>query len=177
MNLKSGHSLALWPLPWPACWLPPGARCRLCAGPRRRLDPGVRDRATARCSPGFPLRHQAQLRPANPAGLWTWHAAGRCQSGKQRPRLDPQGADFCRQVRHCALHRQRLPRGRQRPGSPPMAPSSCVASASRSPSPTWKPGPAGADGQATVKRLDFGVGGGDWADTKTIRMRPRQARS
>ena len=23
-------------------------------------------------------------------------------------------------------------------------------------------------GKATVKRLDFGVGGGDWADTKAI---------
>lgn len=23
-------------------------------------------------------------------------------------------------------------------------------------------------GKATVKRLDFGVGGGDWTDTKTI---------
>lgn len=34
---------------------------------------------------------------------------------------------------------------------------------------TWTPGaqPVLA-GKATVKRLDFGVGGGDWADTKTI---------
>jgi polyisoprenoid-binding protein YceI len=23
-------------------------------------------------------------------------------------------------------------------------------------------------GKATVKRLDFGVGGGDWSDTKTL---------
>ncbi|NEL42644.1 MAG: YceI family protein, partial [Xanthomonas perforans] len=34
---------------------------------------------------------------------------------------------------------------------------------------TWTPGtqPVLA-GKALVKRLDFGVGGGDWADTKTI---------
>ncbi|MFT3755197.1 MAG: YceI family protein [Pseudoxanthomonas sp.] len=34
---------------------------------------------------------------------------------------------------------------------------------------TWTPGaqPVLA-GKATVKRLDFGIGGGDWADTKTI---------
>ena len=34
---------------------------------------------------------------------------------------------------------------------------------------TWTPGakPVLA-GKATVKRLDFGVGGGDWADTRTI---------
>lgn len=34
---------------------------------------------------------------------------------------------------------------------------------------TWTPGPQPVlKGQATVKRLEFGVGGGDWADTKTI---------
>ena len=34
---------------------------------------------------------------------------------------------------------------------------------------TWKPGTQPVlTGKATVKRLDFGVGGGDWADTKTI---------
>lgn len=34
---------------------------------------------------------------------------------------------------------------------------------------TWTPGPAPVlAGKATVKRLDFGVGGGDWADTGTI---------
>jgi polyisoprenoid-binding protein YceI len=34
---------------------------------------------------------------------------------------------------------------------------------------TWKPGANPVlDGSAVVKRLDFGVGGGDWADTKTI---------
>ena len=34
---------------------------------------------------------------------------------------------------------------------------------------TWKPGAQPVlTGKATVKRLDFGVGGGDWADTKTI---------
>ncbi|HRN62991.1 MAG TPA: YceI family protein [Luteimonas sp.] len=34
---------------------------------------------------------------------------------------------------------------------------------------TWTPGtPALLSGKATVKRLDFGVGGGDWADTGTI---------
>ena len=34
---------------------------------------------------------------------------------------------------------------------------------------TWTPGsPATLSGKATVKRLDFGVGGGDWADTGTI---------
>ncbi|TWT21184.1 YceI family protein [Luteimonas marina] len=33
----------------------------------------------------------------------------------------------------------------------------------------WTPGaPATLSGKATVKRLDFGVGGGDWADTGTI---------
>lgn len=34
---------------------------------------------------------------------------------------------------------------------------------------TWTPGAQPVlKGKATVKRLDFGVGGGDWADTKTI---------
>lgn len=34
---------------------------------------------------------------------------------------------------------------------------------------TWSPGPRPVlAGQATVKRLDFGVGGGDWADTGII---------
>ena len=34
---------------------------------------------------------------------------------------------------------------------------------------TWTPGtPALLAGRATVKRLDFGVGGGDWADTGVI---------
>ena len=34
---------------------------------------------------------------------------------------------------------------------------------------TWTPGPQPVlAGKATVKRLDFGVGGGDWADTKLI---------
>ena len=34
---------------------------------------------------------------------------------------------------------------------------------------SWKPGTQPVlTGKATVKRLDFGVGGGDWADTKTI---------
>jgi polyisoprenoid-binding protein YceI len=34
---------------------------------------------------------------------------------------------------------------------------------------TWSPGPRPVlAGQATVKRLDFGVGGGDWADTALI---------
>lgn len=34
---------------------------------------------------------------------------------------------------------------------------------------TWTPGAKPVlSGKATVKRLDFGVGGGDWADTKTI---------
>ena len=34
---------------------------------------------------------------------------------------------------------------------------------------TWTPGsPALLSGRATVKRLAFGVGGGDWADTRTI---------
>lgn len=34
---------------------------------------------------------------------------------------------------------------------------------------TWTPGkPALLSGRATVKRLQFGVGGGDWADTGTI---------
>lgn len=34
---------------------------------------------------------------------------------------------------------------------------------------TWKPGTQPVlSGKATVKRLDFGVGGGDWADTKVI---------
>lgn len=34
---------------------------------------------------------------------------------------------------------------------------------------TWTPGPSPVlTGQATVKRLDFGVGGGDWADTSLI---------
>ena len=34
---------------------------------------------------------------------------------------------------------------------------------------SWTPGAAPVlQGKATVKRLDFGVGGGDWADTKTI---------
>lgn len=34
---------------------------------------------------------------------------------------------------------------------------------------TWTPGaPALLSGRATVKRLDFGVGGGDWADTGVI---------
>ena len=34
---------------------------------------------------------------------------------------------------------------------------------------TWTPGAQPVlSGKATVKRLDFGVGGGDWADTKTI---------
>jgi len=34
---------------------------------------------------------------------------------------------------------------------------------------TWTPGAQPVlNGKATVKRLDFGVGGGDWADTKTI---------
>lgn len=34
---------------------------------------------------------------------------------------------------------------------------------------TWAPGAQPVlTGKATVKRLDFGVGGGDWADTKTI---------
>ncbi len=34
---------------------------------------------------------------------------------------------------------------------------------------TWKGGAQPVlTGKATVKRLDFGVGGGDWADTKTI---------
>ncbi|MEP6632601.1 MAG: YceI family protein [Luteimonas sp.] len=34
---------------------------------------------------------------------------------------------------------------------------------------TWTPGASAVlAGKATVKRLDFGVGGGDWADTGTI---------
>ncbi|KAF1719298.1 YceI family protein [Pseudoxanthomonas wuyuanensis] len=34
---------------------------------------------------------------------------------------------------------------------------------------TWAPGAQPVlTGKATVKRLEFGVGGGDWADTKTI---------
>lgn len=34
---------------------------------------------------------------------------------------------------------------------------------------TWTPGPKPVlTGKATVKRLDFGVGAGDWADTKLI---------
>ena len=34
---------------------------------------------------------------------------------------------------------------------------------------TWTPGAQPVlSGKATVKRLDFGVGGGDWTDTKTI---------
>ncbi|MGN6222618.1 YceI family protein [Pseudoxanthomonas sp.] len=34
---------------------------------------------------------------------------------------------------------------------------------------TWTPGAQPVlTGKATVKRLDFGVGGGEWADTKTI---------
>ena len=34
---------------------------------------------------------------------------------------------------------------------------------------SWTPGAAPVlQGKATVKRLDFGVGGGDWADTKAI---------
>ena len=34
---------------------------------------------------------------------------------------------------------------------------------------TWTPGAQPVlSGKATVKRLDFGVGGGDWADTSTI---------
>ena len=34
---------------------------------------------------------------------------------------------------------------------------------------TWTPGAQPVlNGKATVKRLDFGVGGGDWADTSTI---------
>ncbi len=34
---------------------------------------------------------------------------------------------------------------------------------------TWTPGARPVlSGKATVKRLDFGVGGGDWADTQTI---------
>ena len=34
---------------------------------------------------------------------------------------------------------------------------------------TWTPGAAPVlTGKATVKRLDFGVGGGDWSDTDTI---------
>lgn len=34
---------------------------------------------------------------------------------------------------------------------------------------TWKPGAVPVlTGKATVKRLEFGVGGGDWADTGTI---------
>ncbi|MGI8561296.1 MAG: YceI family protein, partial [Luteimonas sp.] len=34
---------------------------------------------------------------------------------------------------------------------------------------TWTPGPAPVlDGVATVQRLDFGVGSGDWADTDTL---------
>jgi len=34
---------------------------------------------------------------------------------------------------------------------------------------TWTPGAQPVlKGQASVKRLEFGVGGGDWADTKTI---------
>jgi len=34
---------------------------------------------------------------------------------------------------------------------------------------SWKPGTQPVlTGKATVKRLDFGVGGGDWADTSTI---------
>ncbi len=34
---------------------------------------------------------------------------------------------------------------------------------------TWTPGAKPVlSGKATVKRLDFGVGGGDWADTQTI---------
>lgn len=34
---------------------------------------------------------------------------------------------------------------------------------------TWTPGPRPVlKGTATVKRLDFGVGGGDWADTKVL---------
>ncbi|SFK37928.1 YceI family protein [Lysobacter sp. cf310] len=34
---------------------------------------------------------------------------------------------------------------------------------------TWTPGPKPVlSGKATVKRLDFGVGGGDWADTSVI---------
>jgi len=34
---------------------------------------------------------------------------------------------------------------------------------------TWTPGPQPVlNGKATVKRLDFGVGGGEWVDTQTI---------
>jgi polyisoprenoid-binding protein YceI len=34
---------------------------------------------------------------------------------------------------------------------------------------TWTPGAQPVlSGKATVKRLDFGVGGGDWADTSNI---------
>ena len=34
---------------------------------------------------------------------------------------------------------------------------------------TWTPGAKPVlNGKATVKRLDFGVGGGDWTDTETI---------
>jgi len=34
---------------------------------------------------------------------------------------------------------------------------------------TWAPGAQPVlTGKATVRRLDFGIGGGDWADTKTI---------
>jgi len=34
---------------------------------------------------------------------------------------------------------------------------------------TWTPGTQPVlTGRATVKRLDFGIGGGDWSDTKTI---------
>lgn len=34
---------------------------------------------------------------------------------------------------------------------------------------TWTPGAQPVlSGKATVKRLDFGVGGGDWADTRTL---------
>lgn len=34
---------------------------------------------------------------------------------------------------------------------------------------TWTPGPRPVlDGKATVKRLDFGVGGGEWADTSLL---------
>ena len=34
---------------------------------------------------------------------------------------------------------------------------------------TWTPGsPATLAGRASVKRLEFGVGGGDWADTGAI---------
>ncbi len=54
--------------------------------------------------------------------------------------------------------------------TPPTAPWSCAGlSKPVTLTFTWTPGaqPVLA-GKATVKRLDFGVGGGDWADTKTI---------